>query len=269
LFRLRGGANAAAQTEIDQVQLSVAMEKEIGNGSFKELFANGMWRRLGLGVVLQMFQQLTGINALMYYAPQILAHAGFDGIKIQLLATAGTGVVNVIMTFPGIFLVDKLGRRPLLMGGAALTSTTMAVLGAMICIYGPDYVNRAAPFVCLVMMYLFICGFAPTWGPIGWIYPSEIYPLRIRAKAISITTASNWLFNFIVAQIVPYLMDSINWGLYFVFAGFSLLMGAWVFFFVPETKGKSLEEIDEVFGQTGMSHAHEAELRKTMAAGGH
>jgi len=269
LEKIRGGNSTDVAAEYEEMQESIKIERTIGNGGWRELFVNGMWKRLSVGVALQMFQQLTGINAVMYYAPQILQKAGFESLQITLLATAGTGVINVLMTFPGILLVDRLGRRPLLISGATFIAITMAILGAMIGIYGPEYTNRTAPYVCLVMMYLFIASFAYSWGPIGWIYPSEIYPLRIRAKATSLTTASNWLFNFIIAQIVPELIKSINWGLYLVFAGFGLLMAAWVWLSLPETKGKSLEEIDSLFGQQGASRAGEAALKKQVAAGGH
>jgi sugar porter (SP) family MFS transporter len=269
LIKVRGGETASVHSEYDEMLEAVRLEKEIGNGSWGELVGNGMWKRVLIGVVLQMFQQLTGINAVMYYAPSILKKAGFMDLQISLLATAGTGVVNVLMTLPGMFLVDRLGRRPLLISGAVLMAATMTVLGTMIAIYGPDFTNTTIPYVCLIMMYLFVASFAYSWGPIGWVYPSEIYPLRIRAKATSITTASNWLFNFIVGFTVPELMATINWGLYLIFAGFGLLMCVWVLVWVPETKGRSLEEIDRIFGQEGASHAAEAELKKNMAVGGH
>jgi len=269
LVKVRGGDSVDVRAEYEEMQDSIRLENEIGNGSWNELFINGMWKRVALGVALQMFQQLTGINAVMYYAPAILNKAGFHDLSAELIGTAGTGVVNVLMTFPGIFLVDRLGRRPLLISGAVLMAVMMAFLGALIGIYGPNYDNHAIPYVCLVMMYLFVASFAYSWGPIGWIYPSEIYPMRIRAKATSMTTASNWLFNFIVAEIVPVLMTQINWGVYLLFAGFGLLMAAWVVLTVPETKNKSLEEIDQLFGQQGVSHAAEADLKRNIAVGGH
>jgi sugar porter (SP) family MFS transporter len=269
LAKLRGGQSNDVKEEFDEIQENIRLEREIGDGSWSELFSNGMWKRLAIGVALQMFQQLTGINAVMYYAPRILKASGFSATDITLLAVAGTGVVNVVMTFPGIFLVDRLGRRPLLISGALIMAAAMSALGAMIAIFGPDYVNHAVPWACLVMVYVFVSAFAYSWGPIGWIYPSEIYPLRIRAKATSITTSSNWLFNFIIAQVFPALLNSIQWGVLLLFAGFSISMAGWVWLSVPETKGKSLEEIDKLFGQEGVTHAGEAALKKTMAAGGH
>jgi len=269
LTKLRGGDSPDVKAEFEEIQENIRLEREIGDGSWSELFTDGMWKRLAIGVALQMFQQLTGINAVMYYAPKILGASGFSDTDVKLLANAGTGVVNVLMTFPGIFLVDRLGRRPLLISGALLMAAFMAALGGMIAVFGPNYENHAVPYACLVMVYLFVSAFAYSWGPIGWIYPSEIYPLRIRAKATSLTTSSNWLFNFIIAQIFPALLSAINWGVMFVFAGFAVSMAAWVWLSVPETKGKSLEEIDGLFGQQGATHAGEAELKKTMAAGGH
>jgi len=269
LAKIRGSSGPEVMREYDEMKASIVLEREIGSGTWKELFVNRMWRRLIIGVMLQMFQQLTGINAVMYYATQILGKAGFVDLKAALLANAGTGVVNVLMTLPGIYLVDRIGRRILLISGAAMMSVSMTILGVVIAVYGPEYTNHAAPFVCLLMMYIFTASFAPSWGPIGWIYPSEIYPLRIRAKAMSITTSSNWLFNFIIAQLVPDLMQAIDWGLYLVFASFALIMMLWVYFVLPETKGKSLEEIDHMFGQEGVTDAREAELKKHLATGGH
>jgi len=272
LTKLRGGDTPEVKDEFEEIQDNIRLEREIGSGSWSELFSNGMWKRLAIGVALQMFQQLTGINAVMYYAPRILKASGFSAIDITLLAVAGTGVVNVLMTIPGILLVDRLGRRPLLISGALFMAVFMAVLGAMIAmitINGPANTSPIVPYICLGAVYLFVSAFAYSWGPIGWIYPSEIYPLRIRAKAISITTSSNWLFNFIIAQIFPALLNSIQWGVMFLFAGFSLLMAVWVWLSVPETKGRSLEEIDKLFGQQGATHAGEAELKKNMPAGGH
>ncbi|KAK9670938.1 hypothetical protein K7432_017224, partial [Basidiobolus ranarum] len=106
----------------------------------------------------------------------------------------------------------------------------------------------SAGYATIALIYLFVAFFACTWGPIGWIYPSEIYSTRVRAKCMSITTASNWAFNFIIALVVPPLINSISWGLYIIFGACGVLMFIFVYFFVPETKGKSLEQIDHMFG---------------------
>ncbi|RKP13961.1 general substrate transporter, partial [Piptocephalis cylindrospora] len=244
----RAIASGETAAEVSEIRESIAFECEVGSGKWSELFVNGMWRRTLIGVLIQIFQQLTGINAVMYYASSILAQAGFDSQSTALLATAGSGIVNVVFTFPGLYFIDRAGRRPLLLSGAAIMTVGMVILGVLIAVYGPEFSNTAAPYGCLVMMYIFTAGFAFSWGPIGWVYPSEIYPLRIRSKAIALTTASNWLFNFAVSQLVPVLMEAIDWGLYIIFAAFGLIMLIWVYFYVPETKGKTLEEIDLMFG---------------------
>ncbi|RKP07078.1 general substrate transporter [Thamnocephalis sphaerospora] len=267
LRRLRNSSGIMVQQELDEIQDSIRLEREIGDGSWKEVAVNGMWRRVLLGVCLQMFQQLTGINAIMYYSPKILSNAGFSSHSVTLLVTAGAGVVNVLMTLPGMYLVDRVGRRVLLLLGAGIMAVAMAILGIMIAIYAPAFEAPAVPWVCLVMLYLFIVGFAPSWGPIGWIYPSEIYPLRIRAKAMSLTTASNWLFNAIVALAVPPSLAAAPWGPMIAFAALLVLMAIWVYFTLPETKGKSLEEVDALFGQDGFSSPYEAKLG--FPKGGH
>ncbi|KAI8871500.1 general substrate transporter, partial [Ramicandelaber brevisporus] len=97
-------------------------------------------------------------------------------------------------------------------------------------------------------VYVFVGGFAYSWGPVGWIYPAEIYPLRVRSKATSFTTASNWLFNFVIAQVAPIVMQAITWKFYLIFMAFNWLSLLVVWYFYPETKGRSLEEMDKVFG---------------------
>ncbi|KAI8057223.1 general substrate transporter [Syncephalis plumigaleata] len=270
LRKLRGDNGVAVQQELDEIQDSIRLEREIGDGGWGELSANGMWRRVLIGVMLQMFQQLTGINAIMYYAPAILQSAGFSERSVTLLATAGSGIVNVVMTIPGMYLVDRTGRRTLLLGGAAIMAAAMTISGVMIAVYSPEFKVKAVPWVCLIMLYLFVAGFAPSWGPIGWIYPSEIYPLRIRAKAMSLTTSSNWLFNALVALLVPEFLAAVPWGAFITFAIFLIIMAIWVYFMLPETKGKSLEEIDALFGQDGATSPLEAKLGMSMPkSGGH
>ncbi|KAI9591399.1 general substrate transporter [Syncephalis fuscata] len=255
LRKLRGDNGISVQQELDEIQDSIRLEREVGDGGWRELIANGMWRRVLIGVMLQIFQQLTGINAIMYYAPDILKSAGFSENSVTLLATAGSGIVNVLMTIPGMYLVDRAGRRVLLLAGAAVMATAMTISGVMIAVYSPDFKVHAVPWVCLIMLYLFV---------------AEIYPLRIRAKAMSLTTSSNWLFNALIALVVPEFLSAVPWGAFITFAVCLVVMAIWVYFTLPETKGKSLEEIDALFGQEGISSPLEAKLAMNMPkAGGH
>ncbi|ORY00514.1 sugar transporter [Basidiobolus meristosporus CBS 931.73] len=234
--------------ELIEIELNIQFEREIGPGSWSELLGPNLFIRLLIGVSIQAFQQLTGINAIMYYAPLILHSLGFGDSGARLLATALNGVVNFVFTIPCIIFLDKLGRRILLLVGSIVMAITMSVLAAIFAVYTPtDPQQQTYSYACLAIIFCFVAVFAFTWGPIGWVYPSEIYPNRVRAKCLSITTATNWTFNFLVGLIVPKLMESIKWGLYGIFALFGLIMFTNVFFFVPETKGLSLEEIDQMF----------------------
>ncbi|ORX79278.1 general substrate transporter [Basidiobolus meristosporus CBS 931.73] len=235
--------------EMEDINEALRLEKEMGNPTWRELFGPLLRRRVIIGLAIQAFQQLTGINAVMYYAPTIFKSAGLDGTNSALIATAINGAVNVLFTIPAVLYVDRAGRRPLLLIGAGFMAIAMLIVGTLIAIYSPrNFDVIAAGYSSIAMIYLFVAFFAFTWGPIGWIYPSEIYPTRVRAKCMSLTTASNWTFNFIIGLVVPPLIESINWGVYVIFGACGVLMFIFVYFCVPETKGKSLEQIDHMFG---------------------
>ncbi|KAI8050183.1 sugar transporter [Syncephalis plumigaleata] len=240
LMRVRDNVGNSVQQELDEIQDSIRIEREIGDGGWRDLISNGMWRRVAIGVLLQMFQQLTGINVVMYYSTRILQSAGFASLGVKLLGTALTGFVNVIMTLPGMYFIDRVGRRPLLLSGDVVMGAALTILAVLIAVYEPTgFANQAVPWVCLVMMCIFVGGFAYSWGPICWVIPSEIYPLRIRAKAVAITTAANWLFNILIGLLSPVLMEAIGWKFYLILVAFLIIMCTFVFFCVPETKNKS------------------------------
>ncbi|KAK9722602.1 hypothetical protein K7432_002549 [Basidiobolus ranarum] len=245
------------EEELTEIELNIQFEREIGPGSWSELLGPKLFARLLIGVSIQTFQQLTGINAIMYYAPSILQSLGFGSTGARLLATALNGVVNFVFTIPCVIFLDRLGRRALLLGGAVMMTVTMSILAVIFAVYTPvPSVRQPYSYACLAIIFCFIAFFAFTWGPIGWVYPSEIYPNRVRAKCLSITTATNWTFNFLVGLVVPKLMESIKWGLYGIFALFGVIMFLTVFFCVPETKGLSLEEVDQMFDRKSNSKAH-------------
>ncbi|KAI9295089.1 sugar transporter [Neoconidiobolus thromboides FSU 785] len=252
---LRAGGDVfhpIVQEEYDEIKREVLLEREIAVGSYLDLFRGSIRRRVILGITIQAFQQLTGINAIMYYAPLIFQMAGLPGINSTLLAQGINGIVNMTATVPAILFVDKWGRRPTLISGALIMGISMILVGSLLGGFklGVNNVtpNTGASYSTIVFIYTFVAGFAYSWGPIGWIYPSEIFPLSIRSKAISISTASNWLFNYIVGLLVPILIEKIGWVLMIIFGTFGFIMAASIYFFFPETKGRSLEEMDIVFG---------------------
>ncbi|KAK2783402.1 hypothetical protein FQN52_009660 [Onygenales sp. PD_12] len=233
------------------------------------------FRRLAIGCCVMFFQQFMGCNAMIYYAPTIFAQLGLDGNTTSLLATGVYGIVNCLSTLPALFWIDKVGRRVLLMCGATGTCISLVVVGAIIGKYGSSLVDHAsAGWAGIAFIYIYDINFSYSFAPIGWVLPSEIFNLSIRSKAISITTSTTWMCNFIIGLVTPDMLESITWGTYIFFAAFCLLALGFTFFFIPETRGKTLEDMDLVFGDTAAHEEQqrimqiEAELRGTPLGGG-
>ncbi|KAL1916736.1 uncharacterized protein VTP21DRAFT_5440 [Calcarisporiella thermophila] len=248
------------QNEYNKIKEAIRFDHEVAVRSYLELFKHGMFKRVFLGVSLQMWQQLTGMNIIMFYAVYLFQHAGIQGVDANLVASGINYIVNVVMTVPAILFVDRWGRRGTLMAGSALMATFLFIVGGVMGGVGkPGFEggqaiwdmqgNEAATKAVISMVYLFVAAFASTWGPVGWIYPAEIFPTRIRAKAIALCTASNWLFNWLLSFVVPILMVRIQYGLYLLFGAFNFLMTVHVYLQFPETKGRSLEEMEEIFSK--------------------
>lgn len=154
------------------------------------------FRRLAVGCCIMFFQQFMGCNAMIYYAPTIFGQLGLNGNTTSLLATGVYGIVNCLSTLPALFLIDKVGRRPLLMAGAVGDTISLVIVGAIIGKYGKDLVNhKAAGWVGIAFIYIYDINFSYSFAPIGWVLPSEIFNLAIRSKAISITTSTTWMCN--------------------------------------------------------------------------
>lgn len=160
------------------------------------------------------------------------------------------------LNYSSFFMIDgKLGRRRTLILGALIMCTAFYLLGGMTKIIADQNQGKIGAsadvgvpgYVAIIMVYLFAVGFEFSWGPITWIVCSEIYPTRIRAICLSIATAFNWASNAIIGKVTPIMLTNIGWRTYFIFGSFAILMGLFVFFFLPETRGVSLEEIDNVF----------------------
>jgi SP family galactose:H+ symporter-like MFS transporter len=200
---------------------------------------------LALGVLLQMFQQLVGINMMIYYSPTIFGYAGMKG----LLAAMTVPTVNMLFTFPAIHLVDKWGRKKLLYLGAATMLVTMIAAGVAFQTIGsvshPAMIGGTPKAVLLVSAILYIFGFAVSWGPVVWLVCSEIFPLEGREVGMTITTMVNWTFaGLVMANALSFMQAHGNALIFYVFAGFCALALAFVALFVPETKGITLEEME-------------------------
>ncbi|MEP3046329.1 MAG: sugar porter family MFS transporter [Roseibium sp.] len=188
-----------------------------------------------------VFQQVSGINAVIYYAPTIMSHAGFDGASTQLVATVGIGIVNVLMTIVAMFVVDRFGRRPLFILGFVGAAVSLAVIAYAMQPDRPDL----AP-VGLAGLFAYISFFAVSLGPLPWLYMSELFPLALRSRGMAMASVANWTCNFIVVFAFPVVVAQFGAPATFALFGVSCAIGAvFSWFYAPETKGVSLEEIEK------------------------
>ncbi|KAH9943310.1 general substrate transporter [Epithele typhae] len=237
-------------SEVQQTYLgireAIAAESHRGEASspLREVFTGGRtqnFRRAMLGVVIQCFQQITGINLITYYATVLFERLGIDDVRSRIIAAAN-GTEYFLASLIAIFLIDRIGRRPLMLFGAAGQMVTMILLAILGSIDNP-----ASQIVSAVLLFVFNSFFAVGWLGMTWLYPAEIVGLHIRAPANALSTASNWTFNFMVVMVTGPSFTNISWGTYIVFASLNALIIPVVYFFFPETAGRSLEDMDVVF----------------------
>lgn len=245
LVKLRG-SEEAADAEIKEIEESVAKEEaETEPLRLKNLFAPRLRMLFIIGVLLVFFQNWGGINTIIYYAPTLLKNVGFSDTQ-SILANAAIGLLNMLMTLPAMKLIDKAGRRPLLIIGAGGMCAGMLFLGLTTLFGLAKGHTGGAITVTLIGIAVYIASFAISWGPVQWVMLPELFPFRIRAGAMGICTTLNWLFNLAVALLFPSLLAKFGAGpnfLFFAVTTFLALIFAWRL--LPETKGKSLEEIEQ------------------------
>jgi len=221
---------------------------EMQKGSFKDLFTMGPDRhfhRTVLAYVNQMFQQISGINLITYYIPNVLQNqVGLSETLAKLIA-ACNGTEYFIASWIAVFTVERFGRRTLMLWGAAGMSISMIILAITDSIGGTK-----AGIGQTVFLFVFNTCFAVGWLGMTWLYPAEIVPLRIRAPANALSTSANWLFNFMVVMITPVAFNSIGYQTYIIFAVINAFIFPVVYFFFPETAYRSLEEMDSIFDKT-------------------
>ncbi len=209
----------------------------------RELLSPSIRPLVFVGVMLAVFQQITGINTVIYYAPTLLQGAGF-GSSAALLANVVNGAVNVGMTIVAIWLLDRAGRRPLLLSGTAGMAVGMAITGCAF--LGGENLHGALAIVAVIGLLVYTGSFAIGLGPVFWLLIAEIYPLRIRGAAMSVATMANWGANFVVTVSFLTLLNAINGvGVFFLFGFLTLVALAYFWRKVPETKGRSLQEIEQ------------------------
>jgi SP family galactose:H+ symporter-like MFS transporter len=239
LERIRGSKNVDA--EFREIEQSVTKAPE--SGRFSDLFARALRPALIVGIGLAIFQQITGINTVIYYAPLIIQSAGISSASGAILATAGIGAVNVLMTIFSMWLIDRRGRRPLLLAGIAGMAITLAMLGI---VFRMSSQSAGMAWLAVISMMAYVGSFAISLGPIFWLLISEIYPLKIRNSAEGVAATFNWGANLLVTLTFLTLVEKLGPSLTFWFYGLCAIgAGLFSYWFVPETKGRTLEEIEE------------------------
>jgi SP family galactose:H+ symporter-like MFS transporter len=222
-------------------EISTSLEKQ--KGGRKELFSPLIKPALIVGVSLAIFQQVTGINTVIYYAPTIFEFAGFQSAAAAIFATLLVGIVNVIFTLVAIFLLDRVGRRKLLLLGLTGMSGMLIMLG--IVFFLPNLLNQLGT-LAVIGLIAYVAFFAIGLGPVFWLLISEIYPLKVRGLAMSVVTEANWGSNLIIALTFLTLIQLLGRsGTFWCYAIVGILALIFTYSYVPETKGRTLEQIEE------------------------
>ncbi|KAG9519001.1 general substrate transporter, partial [Aureobasidium melanogenum] len=233
----------AVESELAEINANHEYELSLGKATYVDCFKGNLGKRLATGCALQALQQLTGVNFIFYYGTSFFQSSG---IKQPFTISLITSCINVASTFPGLYLVEKWGRRKLLLFGAigmAVCQIIVASVG-----FAPES-NQSAQKALVAFVCIYIFFFASTWGPCAWVVTGEIFPLKVRAKSLSMTTASNWLLNWAIAYATPYMVKAIHTNVFWVWGGFCCVCIVFVYFFIYETKGLSLEQVDELYGK--------------------
>jgi len=236
--------------ELAEITANHEYELSLGKATYLDCFKGTLGRRLLTGCLLQSLQQLTGVNFIFYYGTSFFTNAGFsNGFVITMI----TSCVNVASTFPGLYLVEKWGRRNLLLFGAVGMAVCQFIVAITGTVAGTENQSAQKALVAFVCIYIFF--FACSWGPVAWVVTGELFPLKVRAKSLSMTTASNWLLNFAIGYSTPYMVNSgpgnANLGakVFFVWGGCCFICIFFVWAMIYETKGLSLEQVDELYGK--------------------
>jgi len=238
-----GEAGGLIDAEMEDIRYAKEQDDKRGEAKYSECFSMKdriLWRTM-IGVLIQIAQQVTGINFFFSYGIQFANAAGIDNTYVYQIILSS---VNVVMSFPGLLAVDRLGRRDVLLWGAVIMFSGQIITGAL-STARPD--QEAAGKALIAFSCLFIAGFASSFGPLAWVVAAEVFPTRLANKCVTLAIAGNWGMNTIIAFVSPIVQEKIGTKITFVWAGFIAASFVFIFFCVPETKGLAIDEIDALF----------------------
>ena len=239
--RVLGRTQGAEGVEDEIRDIRRVEQQERGQAGYGELLAPWVRPALVVGIGLAVFQQFVGINTVIYYAPTIISSTGLANVA-SVLATVGIGVVNVLMTVVAILVIDRVGRKPLLLVGIAGMVVSLGILGAAFLL---PALSGAASWITLLGLMLYVAAFAVSFGPLLWVMLPEIFPLKARGAGAGVSALANWGANFVVTQAFLPLVALIGeTAVFWILAGICVVAALFIHFLVPETKGRSLETIE-------------------------
>ncbi|KAF9524765.1 general substrate transporter [Crepidotus variabilis] len=263
--------------EIAEIQAAIDEERQsrAGLGWKEAFFGKGNFIRFVIAFVIFFLQQWAGQNSVNYYAPQIFTSIGYAGTKNSLLASGIYGIVKVVATAAFIFgLVDTLGRKLSLFISAMGMGTLFFIIGAILKTHPPVIppVGQTAPppppasKAMAAMLYIYVCFYSMGWGPLPWVYVSDIFPTRTRHFGLSLASSSQWLWNFVVSKVTPTMNTNLGYKMFFMFGTIDILgMGTFALL-IPETKGRSLEDMDVIFGSVSAADRQAHIARQEQSA---
>ncbi|BGP19710.1 high affinity glucose transporter [Rhodosporidiobolus nylandii] len=247
--------DALVRTEYNEIRAAIEFERTQAAKSYADLLKPDVRRRVFLGCMDQCWSQLSGMNVMMYYVIYVFQGAGLQGRRAELIASSVQYALAVAVTIPTVIFLDRWGRRPTMITGSCCMALFLLLVGSLQAAFGEAAVdasaddtttwvirdNKSVSYAIIVFSYFFVMSFSATLGPCSWTYASEIFPTRVRGKAVSFATATNWMFNFALAYAVPPMFRNIH------FMAFNVCSATHFFFMFPETKGYTLEEMEQVF----------------------
>lgn len=246
LEKIRGVNNV--DNEFDSIVYASESAKQITN-PYTKLMKRSSRPQLVIAILMQIFQQFTGINAIMFYAPVLFQTVGFGG-HASLFSSLITGLVNVFSTVVSVLAVDRLGRRALLIQACVQMFITQTVIGVILFLdlKPTGSLPKIEAMVVVGLVCVYVMGFAWSWGPLGWLIPSETFPMETRTAGFAFAVSSNMFMTFLVAQAFLSMLCSMRAGIFFFFAGWIVVMGFFALIFLPETKGVPIDAmVDRVW----------------------
>jgi sugar porter (SP) family MFS transporter len=271
-LRRSSPADPSVISEMVEIETAIEEEREAREGlGWKEaFFGKGNFVRFFIAFTIFFLQQWAGQNSVNYYAPLIFASVGFTGTKNSLLASGIYGVVKFVATTIFIFFgVETLGRKKSLFISAMGMGTLFFIIGAILKTHPPPATSSShaaasvppASQAMAAMLYIYVCFYSMGWGPLPWVYVSDIFPTRTRHYGLAVASASQWLWNFVLAKITPDLHTALGYKMFLMFAAINIGGMGTFSLFIPETKGRSLEEMDIIFGSIS-AEQREADIHR-------